>query len=275
MRDGDQPIFCPSLRRAGYKRKGLERLCLRRSQHESVSVIDRKPIFVSHSRLDLEGQAFLGHVYNLPGSMYRPVFYSILGAAAPHAKSIISHLEDSAALVVLLSREMVNRTHTLAWVGFEVGVAAHRAIPVVVVEPVEGGPFNLPVPGVSHYIRRTRTADNVTKTAWAGLATESYDPVEDERWDATGEPVGTRFMAWLYNLSITARSIGGRFTIFVCDNIECSARYFVENSILGAPFSCPSCRQVTMTPMVRIQRELAKLAEPASSAQSGKRGSRA
>lgn len=235
---------------------------------------DRKPVFVSHSRVDLEGQAFLGHVYNLPGAVYRPVFYSVLGPVAPHAKSIIEHLEQAAALIVLLSQDMVDRPHTRAWVGFEVGVAAHRAIPVVAVEPKTDGPYNLPVPGVTHYIRRPKTAAGIGKTAWAGLATESYDPVEDEPWDATGEPAGTRFMAWLYNLSLTTRSVGGKFTIFACTHKECSARYFVENSILNEPFHCPSCRQETMTAMVGIQRNLADLAEAASDAQAGKKQTR-
>jgi hypothetical protein len=230
-------------------------------------VADRRPVFVSHSRTDVEGQAFLGHVYNLPGSIYRPVFYSILGPVAPHAKSIIEHLEDAAALVVLLSRDMVARSHTRAWVGFEVGVAAHRAVPVIVVEPIEGAPFDLPVPGVTHYIRRAKTAEGIAKTAWADLAKESYDPVEDEPWDATGERAGTRFMAWLYNLSLTTRSVGGKFTIFVCTNGECRARYFVENSILSGVFHCPSCRRQTATPMVGVQRDLEKLAEEASKAQ--------
>ena len=62
---------------------------------------------------------------------------------------------------------------------------------------------------------------------------------------------------------------------FACDNRECSARYFVENSILGAPFACPSYRQVTMTPIAGIQRDLARLTESAGRAQAGKRGSRA
>jgi hypothetical protein len=240
----------------------------------ACGMMDRKPIFVSHSRTDVEGQAFLGHVYNLPGSVYRPVFYSVLGPVAPHAKSILEHLQGAAALVVLLSQDMAERDHTRAWVGFEVGIAAHRAIPVVVVEPVDGAPFNLPIPGVTHYIRRPKTADRISKTAWADIARQSYAPVEDEPWDATGETAGTRFMAWLYNLSLTTRSVGGRFTIFSCTNGECRARYFVENVLLNDVFHCPSCRRETMTPMVGIQRDLVKLAESASAAQGEGKGRR-
>ena len=89
-----------------------------------IPATERRPLFVSHSTDDRPGQLFLAQVFGAVDSVWRPVYYSVEGPRAPHAGSILKHLETAGALVVLLSPELAERKHTQSWVAFEVGAAA-------------------------------------------------------------------------------------------------------------------------------------------------------
>lgn len=215
----------------------------------------RRPLFVSHAGDDAEGQLFLTHVFNRADSVWRPLFYSVEGPRPPHATSLLRHLGVAEALVVLLSAEMASRPWTRSWIGFEVGVAAHRGLPVLVVEPASGF-VDYPVPGVTHYARRQAKATGIESSFWAKVARADFKPVEDEPWDASGEGLWTRGAAWFYNLGLKTRSVEGAFTQFRCPEDTCRASYFVEESMLASSLKCPSCRREVATPLVQLARDL-------------------
>lgn len=208
---------------------------------------------------------FLSHVFNRPDSVWRPVFYSVEGPKAPHAKSILEHIDSAGGLVVLLSHLLVARPWTRSWVGFEVGAAARKNLPVLVVEPPKGF-VDFPVPGVTHYARRGTTATAIGDTFWAKVARTDFLPVEDKPWDATGEGFWTRGAAFFYNLALKTRSVEGSFTQFQCSEETCRASYFVEDRLLYSPLHCPSCRKETATPIVQLENDLARLTEATSEA---------
>jgi hypothetical protein len=220
----------------------------------------RRPLFVSHAADDNEGRLFLHDVFSRDDSGWRPVFYSVEGPKAPHAKSILDHLEAAGGLIVLLSAALAARSWTRSWVGFEVGVAAKRGLPILVVEPPQGN-VGFPVPGVTHYARRLSKATAVGTTFWAKVARTDFLPVADEPWDAQGESFGTRALAFFYNLNLKTHSVEGSFTQFHCSHSGCLASYFVEDSLLYSPIQCPSCRKGTATPYVQLQQDLAELAQ--------------
>lgn len=230
----------------------------------------RQLLFVSHSKHDADGQSFLLHVFNRDDSRWRPIFYAVEGPKAPHAGSILQHLCAAGALAVLLSPELERSKHTRSWVGFEVGIAAQRGLPILVVErPDEDTDF--PVPGVTHYARRLKVATSLDKTSWAAIARTDFAPVEPEEWDASGEGFLTKAAAFFYNLGLKTQSVEGKFSSFTCNHRECRANYFVEEGILGGKFRCPSCRSDTGAPSVLLQEGLMKWNEAAQPAQAAER----
>ena len=229
----------------------------------AVSTLDR-PLFVAHASDDVEGQLFLTQVFHLPGSAWRPVFYPVEGPQVPHANSILKHISKADGLVVLLSQVLAKRPWTRSWVGFEVGAAAQRNLPILVVEPLSGF-VDFPVPGVTHYARRPAKATALRETFWARVARTDFLPVEDEPLEPA-EGFWDRAGAFFYNLGLKTRSVEGSFTRFRCSNSSCRASYFVEDGLLHSTFQCPSCRHETATPMIELQNDLMKLADEAAKA---------
>jgi hypothetical protein len=234
-----------------------------------IPATERRPLFVSHSTDDRPGQLFLAQVFGAVDSVWRPVYYSVEGPRAPHAGSILKHLETAGALVVLLSPELAERKHTQSWVAFEVGAAARMNLPILVIE-CPTGDTDFPVPGVTHFARRADRAVAIRETFWAKVARTDFRPVADEPLDAAGGNLLDRAGAFFYNLGLKTRSVARAFTGFICSEGHCRANYFVENGILTSTFKCPSCRQDTATPLVAIQEGLADLAEAAEKAQSSR-----
>ena len=128
----------------------------------------RPPVFVSHSQDDKEGQLFIHHLLAREGAEVRPIFYSADKPTAPHADPIRSAIRKATAVWVLLSPPMVERSHTRAWVGYEVGIACERGIPVVVIEPAATR-VDLPVPGSTVYLQRPPLIGDATGREWTEL----------------------------------------------------------------------------------------------------------
>lgn len=235
-----------------------------------MATSDRPTVFVSHSQHDEEGQLFLLHVFSLPESQFRPHFYSIK-PVKPHAKSIRDWIRRSEALFFLLSEKMVdpkNSDYTRAWVGYEVGIASERGLPVVVIEP-RGRTVNLPVPGATHYLRRPLAAQESLGKEWIEVASTACSfsgPIEQgppikgltiprRKGDpAPGEVVGYVRLDTLDiidNLPFMRLTEGdGLFHRIVCPDARCRATFLVPDSIYGwdESYPCPTCRFVIPNP---------------------------
>jgi hypothetical protein len=220
--------------------------------------------FVSHNRKDMEGQLFLSHVFNLDGSRFVPKFYAVDKPQPPHAGPIIRKIEQSSVLIVLLSPELAERQYSRSWVAFEVGVAAHRGIPIFVVEPAVHAPIDFPVPGTTHYALRPKSAESIGETFWSSVARTSFEPKGPEYYDASTEGWGMKVLAGLYNLTLGTTSVGGKFTEIRCQNDQCKATYFVEFGMTSKPFFCPVCRKETATLLTSLRVAAEKHSEEAA-----------
>jgi hypothetical protein len=229
--------------------------------HSNTSL---QTVFVSHYRKDMEGQLFLSHVFNQEGSRFVPRFYSEEKPQPPHAAAIIKRIEQSSVLVVLLSPELAEKPHTRSWVGFEVGVAAHRGIPVFVIEPAASAPIDFPVPGTTHYALRPATAQSISGTFWSSIARTSFEPKGPEYSDSPGVSWGTKNLAGLYGLTPGTTSVGGTFSEVRCQNDPCKASYFVEYGMTSKPFYCPVCRKETATFLTSLRVAAEKHSEEAA-----------
>jgi len=196
---------------------------------------------VAHSQHDLEGQTFLLHVFNQETSLFRPYFYSADNPEPPHAEKVRDWIRRSKAIIVLLSEPMLDRAHTRAWVGYEVGIASQLQLPVVVVEPTNTV-VDLPVPGANLYLQRPATATEGLEPVWKVLAETAghLSPAKEE------ERVGQFWpdlLAALYNFGMAERDESGLFHWVTCDFKGCRSRFFVPVDLYESKrHPCPSCR---------------------------------
>lgn len=225
--------------------------------------MDQKPrVFISHSRHDDQGRLFVSDLFR--GSGFEPDFYPLENKGPPHAEQIRNRIRLSTSIFVVLSDLMLgeNRKHTRAWVGYEVGIATERNMPVVVVEP-EGVKIDLPVPGATHYIRRPRNALDGLSAAWKHLAKTAGLLVESESsWDA--ETPGEKILEFLYNVATADFDTSGLFKRAKCEYTDCLSRFYVPDGLFGsARIPCPSCRTEVASFRVKML-ELSKAAERAA-----------
>jgi len=160
---------------------------------------------------------------------------------------------------------MISPSHsdyTRAWVGYEVGLAAERGLPVVVVEP-RSQTVNLPVPGATHYLRRMDVAQENMSTEWqvvAKTACATSGPIlEGERIRGLsppprrGDPKPGERVGYLKVDTLDAidfppiyRAVEdqGVFHRAVCPSDRCGATFMLADSIWGwdESYPCPSCR---------------------------------
>jgi hypothetical protein len=238
----------------------------------SLSTAALQTVFVSHNKRDMEGQLFLSHVFTIDGSRFIPKFYAVDKPQPPHAGPIIKRIQQSSMLIVLLSPELAERPHSRSWVAFEVGVAAHRGIPVFVIEPEAHAPIDFPVPGTTHYALRPARAESIGGTFWASVARTSFEPKGPEYSDTSGESWGLKNLAGLYNLSLGTTSVGGTFSEVRCQNDNCKASYFVEYGMTSKPFFCPVCRRETATFLTSLRVAAERHSEEASRRMQSARG---
>jgi hypothetical protein len=217
-----------------------------------MSIPAQKPVFVSHSQHDAEGQLFLHNVFNQPTSKFRPLFYSVEGPKPPHAESIRSQIRSSVALFVLLSSPMTKSDYTRSWIGFEVGIAAERNLPVVVIEPDVNPAVNLPVPGTTHYIRRPKTAASIGVPLWRTVAETACQPQEREELPYTGK-LGPDILAGLANMFMDGVDGTGEFHRTTCHNDGCRSSFWVPMSLYTyGRFPCPVCRNDTASLVAQL-----------------------
>jgi len=206
-------------------------------------------IFVSHSRVDAEGRLFVHDLFL--GSAFQPDFYPLENAGPPHAIPIRDRIVASASLFLVLSTPMVEKDHTRAWVGYEVGIAADRGLPVVVIE-AEGSPVNLHVPGATHYIRRPKSVLDGLSPAWKHLVKTAGHLVESE-WVAEAETFGGKLLEFLYNAATIDMDTSGLFKRVTCDHADCGARFYVPDELYGGSrLPCPSCRREVASARVKL-----------------------
>ena len=202
-------------------------------------------VFVSHSNDDKEGQLFLNMVFSLPSSNFKPYFYAAMGRKTPHAESLRTHIRESAALFLLLSRNML-RPRTLQWVGYEVGIAAERGLPIVVIEPKDDAPIQIPVPGTTHYALRPRQAEDLDRTFWTAVArTACIDPPFESKSVGTG--IFSMISDALTAISEKTFSVEGRFQLSNCNNSHCESAFFTPKAMHDEEFFCPVCRTPTLS----------------------------
>jgi len=206
-------------------------------------------VFVSHSRFDDEGRLFIHDLFR--GSKFHPDFYPLENPGPPHALPIRDRVARAASLFLVLSPPMVEKPHTRAWVGYEVGIAADRGIPVVVIEP-EGTVVDLHVPGATHYIRRPHGVLDGLSPAWKHIAASAGDLVDSE--PASGaDAVGEKILEFLYNVANADKDSSGLFTRVRCDHADCRTPFYVPDGLYGAArIPCPSRRRTVASLRVKL-----------------------
>lgn len=196
-------------------------------------------IFISHSSEDIEGKLFVYDLLN--GSRFSPDFYPLDNPGPPHANRIAERVASSVSLFVMLSDPMAKRSHTRAWVGFEVGVAAMNNIPVVVIES-EGVIVDLPVPGATHYIRRPGKLPKPIPPEWVKLLTTGGMLKEIELTNEA-TTLGGKLLEGLANIAASGYDVTRLFKKAVCEAANCRAAFWVPDSLFGAKrVPCPTCR---------------------------------
>lgn len=112
-----------------------------------------KHIFISHSARDLQLVEWFRRRFD--GTGVEPRFMEYLSwrkREKPNWSWIKSEIEKSTALMLILSRNIVNREHTQNWVAYEIGVAAANNKYVVVFRDSEAKEeVNFPVPYFNEY----------------------------------------------------------------------------------------------------------------------------
>lgn len=230
-----------------------------------------RTVFVTHSRYDEEGRLFTHELFQ--GSGFAPDFYPLRNNGPPHAEQVRDRIRKATSVFVVLSPEMIGpkRTHTRAWVGYEVGIATERGLPVVVVEP-EGKDIYLPVPGATHYIRRRRSVLDGLSPAWKHLARTGGLLVERD-WATDAETTGEKILEFLYNVAAAEMDTSGLFKRVTCEYPECRSRFYAPDSLFGAErIPCPSCRKEVASFRVKLT-DLAQAAQADAEAQRPGRGS--
>jgi hypothetical protein len=226
-------------------------------------------IFVSHSRDDVEGRLFVHDLFLKSG--FAPDFYPLENKGPPHAEPIRDRIREATSVFVLLSPPMAERRHTRAWVGYEVGIAAERGLPVVVIEP-EGGHVNLPVPGATHYLRRPQSALGGLSPAWRHIA-KTGGLLVDREWSADAETLGEKVLEFLYNAATADKDTSGLFTRAICEFKDCRSRFYVPDSLFGSDrVPCPSCRTEVASLRVQLAEMTEKAVEAAERAEGNSRG---
>jgi hypothetical protein len=214
-----------------------------------VPSADPPRIFVSHSRRDVDGKLFLFTLLNASYSEFRPYFYGDENPEPPHAEKIRTEIGKSAALFVLLSPWMTKSAHTRSWVPYEVGIAAARNLPVVVIEPNESV-VNLPVPGATHYLRRSTVAEKL-EPFWRIVASTAcrLSPSEPAEF---GEGFWDNVLAFLATAATMDLDSTGLFHVVTCEAGNCRAKFWVPNSLhQSATHPCPACRREVASMRVR------------------------
>lgn len=198
-------------------------------------------VFVSHSSRDREGRLFVHDLFD--GSRFRPDFYPVRNDGPPHARPIAGRIASSASLFLLLSKDLASRTHTRAWVGFEVGIATAHDIPVVVVEP-DGQQIDLPIPGATHYIRRPKELRMPLSPEWVKLLTTGGMLKESEP-TSRETTLGGRILEALSNAAASGYDVTHLFKKAVCEAPNCRSPFWVPDSIFGSQrVPCPTCRHL-------------------------------
>lgn len=219
----------------------------------------RPPVFISHSQEDKEGQLFIHHLLAREGAEFRPVFYSADKPRAPHADPIRLAIREARAVWVLLSPPMVERSHTRAWVGYEVGIACERGIPVVVIEPATT-PVDLPVPGATVYLQRPALIGDATGQEWVELI-RTGGKLEPYKWEEPEtEKWGDKILTFLGNAALSSGDSTGAFYNVRCDFEGCRAGFFASASLHRSKrHPCPSCRREVVHWLLRFREETEKL----------------
>jgi hypothetical protein len=123
---------------------------------------ENKQIFISHSSRDKKFRVWLTRLFagiNTQNSRagintrVKPVFmeYEEWKRTEANWQWIKSEIEKSEALVLVLTRNIVNKEHTQNWVAYEIGVAATINKDVVVLRDRGGKAVNFPVPYFNEY----------------------------------------------------------------------------------------------------------------------------
>jgi len=122
-----------------------------------------RQVFLSHSRQD-PNLDFFHKVFSGVGA--KLIAVELEDIRPPPAKFIIDQINTSDALFVSLSRPLERLPHTRNWVSFEIGLAANRPWPalilgpwkigidIIVFEPFEyhNTPIQFPVPYFNYYV---------------------------------------------------------------------------------------------------------------------------
>lgn len=198
-------------------------------------------VFVAHSQRDAEGQHFLYRVFNQSTSRFRPYFYSADNPTPPHAEKVRESIRKAKALIVLLSQPMLDRQHTRAWVGYEVGIASELQLPVIVVDP-ETAPVELPVPGATIYTQRPAGTTGTLDPIWKVLAETAGHLQPHADTEKVGE-FWPDLLAALHDFGMAQRDSTELFHWVTCDFTSCQSRFFVPFALYEANrHPCPSCR---------------------------------
>lgn len=236
-------------------------VALKRQGEDSISPIESRRdmkvgdlpyIFISHSRSDEEGKAFLRTVFGLPEATYRPLFYTDDEPAAPHAERIHEQIKGSRALFVLLADSMLDpERHARVWVPFEVGVATAYNLRVVVIDRRDK-PVSLPVPGATHYVLRPPRWEAKDKELWKLLVSTGGKLTPGEPLPSEGG-LGSRILTFLANAATMDQDETGMFVVVECEGEHCKTKFWVPVSTRqGERHPCPACRQGNAGFMVRL-----------------------
>jgi len=175
-------------------------------------------IFVSHSSRDTNGIDFLRSHCTATG--VRGHFYSWDGTAPPHGSTIKERITQSDSLLVLLSPQLEDKHASIAWVGFEVGVANGLGKPVWVLERQmgQGHPdiVNVPVSGLTGYMERPGSLDTAQTEPYYSLVAQA----------GRGVPVHPK---------------GGTIRRMTCPRDDCQSEYYEFH--VGGMLYCPICRK--------------------------------
>jgi hypothetical protein len=179
-------------------------------------------IFVSHSSRDTNGIEFVRSLCTATG--VRAHFYSWDGTAPPHGTTIKERIGQSDSLLVLLSPQLEDSHASIAWVGFEVGVAIGLGRPVWVLERQIGsghpGIVRVPVPGLTGYLERPGSLDTAQTEPYYSLVAQG----------GKGTPVHPK---------------GGTIRRMTCPRDDCQSEYYEYH--VGPLVVCPICRKEIRT----------------------------
>ena len=116
---------------------------------------EAEQIFISHSKNDnKDDKGIVRYFVNMfSDTDVKPVlmeYEELSREEKPNWMWIRDEILRSKALFLILTKNIVDKTHTQNWVAFEIGVASTRS-PVIPVFLFQEQNVNFPVPYVSHY----------------------------------------------------------------------------------------------------------------------------